>query len=499
MSLHSMHPAPATGITLTHLRRFRDERDLGTLHAPGVTPGWSAPLGPATNDSRAVAPGGLFVALQGEHADGHRFVPDAVARGAAALIVSRLPEGMSPEERRGPVAGEQAGEGQSVEIAAGGPIGTAPLFWLVPDPLVALQELARWWRMQFRDLPVIGITGSVGKTTAKETLAAALRALLPVLASPKSFNNEIGLPLTLLSLDPTHRAAILEMGIYDVGDIAFLAGIARQTIGVVLNVDAVHLERAGSIERIAQAKAEMVETLPPGGTAVLNHDDWRVRAMASAAPGPVRTFGLEEGAHWRAVDLQPLPDGLQLTLLHAGQRYPVRSALPGRHYAYALLAAAAVMETLGIAPAAIAWALAAVPAPTARQRFLRPAPDVLVIDDTYNASPLSVLAALDVLAAQPAARRIAILADMLELGPATEESHRRVGARAGEMVDLVLAVGPLSRYTAQAAGARARHFADKAALREALADLGRGGDAILVKGSRGMAMEEVVGWLCRTE
>ena len=176
------------------------------------------------------------------------------------------------------------------------------------------------------------------------------------------------------------------------------------------------------------------------------------------------------------MDLQPLAKGISLTLLHGGRRLPLRSALQGRHHVYALLAAASVMAALGVAPEAIVQSLAAVPAPIARQRFLRRADEVLVIDDTFpNASPLSMVAALEVLAAQPAARRIAILADMLELGPIAEESHRHVGARAGEMADLVLAVGPLARYTAEAAGARGRHFADKAALHVVLADLLRPG------------------------
>ncbi|HWE62873.1 MAG TPA: UDP-N-acetylmuramoyl-tripeptide--D-alanyl-D-alanine ligase [Chloroflexota bacterium] len=489
----------ALHLTLGHLRRHVQESGVGSLLVPGIEPDWTARLGPAVNDSRAVVPGGLFVALQGEHTDGHRFIPDALARGASALIVATLPAelpvkeaGVVTENRQQPLSAIPAG---SAALPIGRPV-SSPVFWLTPDPLRALQNLAAWWRRQFPRLPVIGVTGSVGKTTAKDVLAAALGALMPALANPRSFNNEIGLPLTLLSLHGAHGAAILEMGIYDVGDIAFLSGIARQTIGVVLNVDAVHLERAGSIERIAQAKAEIVETLPPVGIAVLNHDDPRVRVMAAVAPGRVLTFGLDAGADWRGVDLQPLADGLVLTLLRGGQRYPLRSNLPGRHHAYALLAAAAVMDALGFAPDEIIRALEAVPAHLARQRVLRCAGDLLVIDDTYNASPLSVLAALDVLAAQPALRRIAILADMLELGPLAEESHRRIGARAGEVADLVLAVGSLARYTAEAAGSHARHFEHKAALRAALPDLLRAGDVLLVKGSRGMAMEEVVGWLC---
>ena len=456
-----------THLTLADLRCYVQQSGQGLLYPPDATPDWNTPLGPATNDSRTVTPGGLFVALPGEHADGHRFVPDALARGARAVIVTQAPE-LLPE---GAVA------------------------WLVPEPLKALQGLAGWWRVQFPDLIAIGITGSVGKTTAKEVTAAALSSQMSTLASLRSFNNEIGLPLTLLSLTGAHRAAVLEMGIYDVGDIAFLAGMARQTIGVVLNVDAVHLERAGSIERIAQAKQEMVDTLQSGGIAVLNHDDPRVRAMRTAAPGPVRTFGLSSGADWQGVDVQPRQDGLTLTLVHQGRRYPLHSALPGRHHAYALLAAAATLEAAGVPVEQIAPALAAVPALTIRQRILRGTDERLIIDDTYNASPLSMLAALDLLATQSAPRRVAILADMLELGEIAVESHRKVGVHAARCADLVIGVGPLAQEIVTAAGAKGQWFADKATLCPALDTILKREDAVLVKGSRGMALEEVVGWL----
>jgi len=473
-----MAPTESAALTLDHLRRYVTGGHMGSLHPLGGEPEWRRPIAAAANDSRDLVPDGLFVALPGERTDGHRFVPAAYAAGAAVLLVARPPDGDL--------------------VATPGRDDTLPpaLIWQVDDPLAALQGLAAWWRARF-DLPVVGITGSVGKTTAKAVLTSALdAAALPALASPRSFNNEIGLPLTLLSLANRHRAAVLEMGIYDVGDIAFLARIARQTIGVVLNVEAVHLERAGSIERIARAKAELITTLPRGGTAVLNHDDPRVRAMAEAAPGPVSTFGLEAGADWQGLDLQALPDGLALTIAHRSGRHKVRSRLPGRHHAAALLAAAAVMETLGVPIPRIVAALEAVPVPASRQRLLRRADGGLLIDDTYNASPLSMLAALDLLAEQDAPRRVAILADMLELGPLAEQAHRQVGARAAEVVDLLLAVGPLSRHAAEAASGCAIWFEDKAALRTALPTLLRKGDAMLVKGSRGMAMEDVVGWLC---
>lgn len=461
---------PPALLTLDHLRRYAGAAGVGTL-LPGADLDWATPLGPAVNDSRAAGLGALFVALPGERTDGHRFAADACARGAAALILGRPPESDLPP-RDGP----------------------PPLIWLAPDPLLALQGFAAWWRAQFT-LPVVGITGSVGKTTVKEVAAAALATVMPVLASPRSFNNEIGLPLTLLSLNAAHRAAILEMGIFDVGDIAFLARIAGQTIGVVLNVAPVHLERAGSIERIAQAKAEIVSTLPPGGAAILNSDDPRVLAMRAAAPGSVLTFGQSPDADWRGIGIQPLPEGLALTLIRSGIPYPIRSALPGVHHAHALLAAAAILEAVGVPIEAIAPALAAVPALAARQRLLKGRAGRQIIDDTYNASPPSVLAALDLLSARPGPRRVAILGDMLELGALSQESHRQIGETAAAHADLVLAVGPMARGIADAAGAAARWFPDKAALRTQLEELLAPGDVVLVKGSRGMAMEEVVGWL----
>ncbi len=455
-------------LTLDAVRRYLAAGGEGQLDVTGGEPDWAAPLGPAVNDSRDVTPGALFVALPGERTDGHRFAGAAVAQGAAFLLLEHIPTDL-PE--------------------------SAAIVWQAPDPLRALQGFARWWRSQFPDLVAIGVTGSVGKTTAKDVIASSLATQVPVLASPRSFNNEIGLPLTLLSLAGEHRAAVLEMGIFDVGDIAFLAGIARQTIGVVLNVDAVHLERAGSIERIARAKQEIIETLPAAGIAVLNADDRRVIAMRAVAPGPVLTFGFDQGADWRGADVRLEIDGLELALCRAGCSYSLSSPLRGRHHAYALLAAAATLEAAGVPIPEIAPALAAVREPAARQKFLRGAADRLIIDDTYNASPLSMAAALDLLAARRAPRKVAILADMLELGPISDASHRAVGERAAASADLVIAVGPHARAIADAAGGTAVWFPDKPSLHGALAQLLSPGDAVLVKGSRGMAMEEVVGWL----
>jgi UDP-N-acetylmuramoyl-tripeptide--D-alanyl-D-alanine ligase len=460
-----------TGLLLDDLRRFVRESEEGTLEILGAEPDWQVPLGPAVNDSRDASAGSLFVALSGEHTDGHLFAAAAEARGALVLLVARVPEGVG----RKPV-----------------------VIWQAPDPLAALQHFASWWRCQFPGLSAIGVTGSVGKTTAKDVIAAALGSVMPVLASPRSFNNELGLPLTLLSLTAEHRAVVLEMGMYDVGDIAFLARLARHTVGVVLNVDAVHLERAGTIERIAMAKQEIIDTLPPDGVAVLNGDDSRVLPMRAAAPGRTITFGLHSGADWRAAGVESDADGLTLTLHHLDRTAVLRSPLRGRHHVHALLAAACVLEAMGLPFDPIVAALAAVPAPAARQRYLSGAGRSTIIDDTYNASPLSMVAALDLLAAQGRGRTVAILGDMLELGPISREKHRMVGEHAARTADLVIAVGEEARHIADAAGGGARWYADKAALQAGVESSLRPGDTVLVKGSRGMAMEEVVAWLVAT-
>jgi UDP-N-acetylmuramoyl-tripeptide--D-alanyl-D-alanine ligase len=462
-------------LTLGELQRYVQLSGLGRLLVPAEPPDWQAPIGAATNDSRNVEPGSLFVALQGEQADGHIYVPGAVERGAGALIVQHLPT--------------------TVDLASRHP---TPIAWLAPEPLRALQLFAAWWRAQFPGLQVVGITGSVGKTTAKNLSTAALRTLMPVLASPRSFNNEIGLPLTLLSLGAAHCVAVLEMGIYDVGDIAFLARIARQQIAIVLNVEVVHVERAGSIERVAQAKQEIVETLPLGGVSILNRDDPRVWAMRAAGPGLLRSFGLQQEADWRGMDIEALPEGLRMTLVHEGRAYPIRTALPGRHHAYALLATAALLEVLGVSPMEIVPALEAIPAESARQQMRRGPGNRLIIDDSYNASPPSMRAALDLLASQAGPRRVAILADMLELGPTSPQDHAAIGAYARQTADLVLAVGPLAQDIAAAAGPSARWYPDKAALYAELGALLELDDVVLVKGSRGMKMEDVVAWLHTT-
>jgi UDP-N-acetylmuramoyl-tripeptide--D-alanyl-D-alanine ligase len=438
-------------------------------------------------DSRQVLPGDLFVALPGTRADGTYFAPDAFARGALAALVRAVPPITEAQRaaRRGALGGRP-------------PAPFAAL--VVPDPLDALHEVARSWRGQCSHVQVVGVTGSVGKTTTREAITAVLAEAMPTLASQRSYNNEIGLPLTLLRLERRHRAAVLEMGMYARGEIAALARMAQPQIGVVTMVAPVHLERLGSLEAIAAAKAELVQALPPGGVAVLNGDDARVRAMAALTPARPVFFGLGAGNDWRAVAVDDRGlAGLAFTLRRGAWEARIETRVVGRHFLHALLAAAAVAEALEVSPARIAAALGRVRIGE-RQRFLQGPAGRLIIDDAWNASLPSMLAALDVLAAVPR-RRVAVLGEMLELGPESEAAHRAVGRRAGEVVAALVAVGRGGATIAEEARRAglpreaARAVPGPSAVPDVAPALLRPGDGVLVKGSRGLHLEETVRWL----
>lgn len=429
-----------------------------------------------TIDSRAVSPGDLFIALPGEHTDGHRFAGDAVNRGALAAVVSgpRLPA----HER-----------------------------WIpriqVKDPLEALGRLASAYRGRFR-VPVVGVTGSVGKTTTKEMIAAVLGRKMKVLKSFGNYNNEIGVPLSVFAWRPEHEAAVFELAMRGMGEIKYLTEMVRPDLGIVTNVGSSHIEVLGSREAIAKAKMELVAGLPAGGTALLNVDDPMVAAMAEAAPGPVVFFGTGPDARIRASRVEQ--DGsfaFTFTLEVPGGRRRVRVPVPGTHLVTNALAAAAVGRHLGLTLEEIeAGLMAYVPAGSRMQVFT--AAGVTVLDDTYNASPASTAAALDVLRqVAGSGRAVAVIADMLELGARSEEEHEKIGVKAARRADLAAGFGPGAAAAVEAArnegmsrdGARA--FSDKEDLLAWLADTVEPGDTVLVKGSRGMAMEEVVARLRR--
>ena len=434
----------------------------------------------AAVDSRHVVPGCCFVALRGERTDGHRFVADAVRAGAAVILVER-----------------------PVEVPPGADVAVAQ----VADPLVALQELAAWWRAR-SSVRVVGITGSTGKTIAKEIVADVLARTLRVLRNEGNLNSETGLPMTLLRLEPAHQVAVLEMSMYTEGEIARLAEIARPEVGVVLAVHPTHLERAGSLEAIARAKAELPAALPADGLAVLNADDPRVVAMRGLTAATVRTFGLGPDADVRATDVESHGiDGTSFTLEAPWGRRRLHSAMPGRHLVLHALAAATVADHLGVPPDEVAAALAAGSHADHRMAVVEAMAGATVIDDSYNASPVSVAAALEFLGESPLApgrARYAVLGDMLELGPDEEQLHREMGAVAAGVADALVAVGARGRWIAEgarAAGMRRVTEVDDAdeAVRAVERDLAPGvGDIVLVKGSRGIELDRLVAALIGT-
>lgn len=430
-------------------------------------------------DARQAKPGELFIALRGERFDGHDFVADAASAGAAAALVSRT---WADEHFDAPL----------------------PLL-VVDDPLITLQQYAAWWRNRLPDLLVVGITGSVGKTSTKETVATVLQRAGETYRSPGNLNSEIGLPLSLLEVKPEHYAAVLEMGgAYAFGEIRLLCEIARPRIGVVTNIHPVHLERMGSIEAIAETKAELVDAIPEDGWAILNGDDARVRAMAERCKGQVLFFGLNEGNDVRASGVES--DGLEGTAfwLHLdGEDNRVRIPLIGGHAVELALAAIAVGHAAGLDLANMLQGLAE-PGVQVRLLVLEGPNGSQMIDDTYNASTPSVMSALGLLAVMQPRRAIAVLGDMRELGDVTENEHITVGRRAGEVADLVVTFGDLARTIGrEALNTDGRYDAGPPEVvsfgldqRDELVDYLlqelRPGDVVLLKGSRGLQMENIV-------
>ncbi len=443
----------------------------GTLWRGGrPVPAPDLPLTGVRTDSREVGPGDLFVALPGSQHDGHDFVPDALARGARAVLVAR--------------------EGRTLSARF-------PQAWVleVNEALGALQRVAAWWRRRFTPRTV-GITGSLGKTTTKAALAAILEEAGPTLASPRSFNNEVGLPLTLLALRPRHRYLVLEMGTYGPGEIRALCALARPEAGIVTAIAGVHLERMGDLETVARAKGELPEALPPDGLAVLNGDDPRVRALARRTRARVLLYGRAADADLQLVDVEDRGlEGQTLALRWQGGLLRIHTPLPGRPGRQAALAAAALALGWGLPPEAVRGGLARARSP--RIRVLPGPRGSRILDDSYNAAPESVLAALELLARTPG-RRLAALGEMLELGPREAEGHRQVGAAAARVAEALALVGPRTRWIAEGARdagmdpARIYQAPDHAAAARWLLER-LGPDVwLLVKGSRGSAMERVI-------
>ena len=419
----------------------------------------------ASADSRAITPGQLFVALNGAR-DGHDFAPMAMERGAAAVLGAH-------------------------------PVGDLPVL-VADDPLKALGEIARGWRERLKT-KVVGITGSVGKTTTKEMTAKVLGAAGPVHKTAANFNNHIGLPVTVLGIPEDCPTAVVEMGMNHFGEIAALTRIAQPDFAVITNIGTMHIENLGSREGILRAKLEILEGLRPGGTAIFNGDEPLLRA-AQVTPKPI-FFGLGEDNDLRACEVQTAPGRMRFRCVGLGADIPVTLPVEGRHHVSDALAAIAVGLCCGLAPEQIAAALASFENTGDRQRTFEK-DGLTVIADCYNAGPESTAAALEVLAArQTEGRRIAVLGDMLELGEAGPDAHRQTGALAAKRADLLYCYGPLSEHTcdgARAAGLppdRVFHFDRQDVLAEALRAEARPGDVLLFKGSHGMHMERVIALL----
>jgi UDP-N-acetylmuramoyl-tripeptide--D-alanyl-D-alanine ligase len=430
----------------------------GRLH------GADAVVAGVSTDTRSIAPGMLFVALEGERYDAHDFAAAARERGAAALLVAR-------------------------EL----PVDLPQV--VVADTLAALGELARAVRRR-RRVRVVGITGSNGKTTVKTLLASILSRHGRTHVNAGNFNNEIGLPLTLLAMPEDSEYAVLEMGAGKPGDIAYLARIAQPDVALVNNVAAAHLERMGSLQGVAQTKGAIYRALPADGIAVINADDaFADYFSVLAAPRRVLTFGLLHRADVGASFDDGAPADGRFRLLLPTGGIDVALPLRGRHNVMNALAASALAGALGVPPATIRAGLEAAPGVAGRLARRTHASGAAVVDDSYNANPGSFAAAIAILAEEQG-ERVLVMGDMGELGPEAERLHAEVGALARRSgIQRLYAVGRLSRAAADAFGAGATHYADQAQLVEALQKELRAGVTLLVKGSRSSAMDRVVGAL----
>ncbi len=453
---------------------------LTTLRLPNAT----TVITEAAIDSRQVIPGSLFVAYPGEKVDGHDFVEDAFNRGASfALIQKDVPASFRTLDLRR-------------DLSASFPLDlNPPLCIRVENTISALQQIARFWRRKL-EVQVVGITGSVGKSTTKEMIAEVLRTRYRTLKSPGNLNNEIGLPLTILRLGSGYQRAVLEMGFYVPGEIQFLCDIALPRVGVVTNVGTVHAERAGSQEAIARGKAELVQALPEDGVAVLNFDDPWVRKMEEKTRARVFFYGLSSEADLWADHIEGLGlEGIRFRLHYGHETLYARIPLIGRHSVHTALRAAAVGLVDGLTWQEIFEGLQQGHTQL-RLVAVRTRSGALILDDTYNASPESMLAALNLLDEMDG-RKIAVLGDMLELGPYERQGHELVGLRAAQVAQILLTLGPRGHMIADAARRAGMRMANILEFEESdpivdwLTKNLTVNDAALIKGSHGLRMDRI--------
>lgn len=425
-----------------------------------------------TTDTRSLKPGEVFVALRGEKFDGHEFITTAIEKGAIAAIV----DFQFDISKSKSLAEDASRRAQNYEL---------PLLQ-VEDTLLAYQRIASWWREQFT-IPVIGVTGSVGKTTTKELIAAVLATQGNVLKTQANYNNEIGVPKTLLELGPSHDYAVIEMAMRGPGEIALLAQVARPTIGVITNVGTAHIGRLGSEEAIAKAKCELLAEMPSTGVAILNHDNSRLIATAAIFwQGQTLTYGLEGGdLQGKLLDNEGVcVEGVQLPL-----------PLLGRHNASNFMAALAVAQVLQIDWSPLAAGLV-VNLPTGRSQRYELPNDVVILDETYNAAPEAMVASLNLLAQTPGKRHIAVLGSMRELGERSLEFHQRVGSTARNLnLDALLVLvdgADAEAIAAAAAGISVECFSSHADLVERLNEFVQRGDRLLFKAGHSVGLDRVV-------
>ncbi len=420
-------------------------------------------------DSRTIRPGELFFAVKGEKMDGHDFVQQALEKGAVAAVIA---------------------------VAKVGGFSSRAGLIAVEDTLLALQGLAKAVRSLWGK-PLIAVTGSAGKTTTKEAIAHVLSSKFRVLKSEGNFNNHFGLPLMLLKLEPEHDAAVVELGMSHAGEITALAQIAQPETGVVTNVAPVHLEFFNSVAEIARAKYELIESLPPAGTAVLNADDEYVSQFGRDFKGRVITYGFAAVATVRAENLEVSrrERGSAFDIVVAGQREPATLPLVGSHNVYNALAATAVALERGLSMGEVVSSLASLTPADKRGQVVRIG-NITVINDCYNSNPKALAAMVDALAAMPAGRRIVIAGEMLELGPQGDAMHRESGRHIAEKkIDVLIGVRGLAAGMVEAArqaGIKAEFVATPEEAGKWLAAESREGDVVLMKASRGVKLERAL-------
>jgi UDP-N-acetylmuramoyl-tripeptide--D-alanyl-D-alanine ligase len=454
----------------------------------GKSPSWADQIiADVGIDSRTMIPGSMFVAIPGESVDGHDYLADAFSNGASYALIEHP---VSPDFRVIDLR-PNAKQDLKKEIEI-------PFCILVENTIEALQRVAVVWRDKL-DIRVIGITGSVGKSTTKELTTTVLKQRYRTLKNPGNLNNEIGLPMTLWRLSEGHNRAVLEMGLYVPGEIKFLCDIAKPVVGVITTIGTVHAEKAGSQDEIARGKAELIQALPPGpeGVAILNYDDELVRAMADKTEARIFYYGLSSEADLWADHVEGLGlDGIKFQLHYKNETMHLKVPLIGRHSVHTVLRAAAVGLVEGLSWEEIIRGLRSGHTQL-RLVAVRAACGAMILDDTYNASPKSMLADLNLLE-EMEGHKVAVLGDMLELGRYEIQGHRKVGIRAAEVVDTLVTVGKLGKIIAKSAAETGLNeeniysFEDNKSAIQFLKQNLTDKDVVLVKGSRGMRMDKIV-------